>query len=144
MQTGQKEKHGIFYITQSVALLDDSGGFLALRHRTGKWLLAGGHINVGEDWHSALLRELKEETGLGDVELMGVFQVDSWTSPEGPQYGTYFLGRSHEDKIGLSEEHIEYRWLRNLQEVESLDWWVPELRERAIRAWKIFHDERSL
>ena len=139
----QKEEHGTFYITQSVALWNDSGGFLALRHRTGKWLLAGGHINAGEDWRPALLRELREETGYGDVEIGDIFQVDSWVSSEGPQYGIYFLGKVRNDKVKLSDEHIEYRWLGSLREVEALDWGVPALRFRAIEAWKIFHDGKS-
>ncbi len=41
----------------------------------GKWCLPGGHLDGGEDWQSAIRRELKEEIGI-DVraeKLVGIY-----------------------------------------------------------------------
>ena len=42
----------------------------------GKWVVPGGHIEVGERMADAVIREAKEETGL-DIELTGLFGVYS-------------------------------------------------------------------
>lgn len=53
------------------ALLVDARGWLLLQERDehalvapNQWGLVGGHLEPGEDWDQALLRELEEETGL--------------------------------------------------------------------------------
>lgn len=54
----------------SVILVDERG-WLLLQERdehapvaADKWGLVGGHVEPGEDWDHAMLRELQEETGL--------------------------------------------------------------------------------
>ena len=53
------------------AVLVDSRGWLLLQERDehalvspDQWGLVGGHLEPGEDWETALYRELEEETGL--------------------------------------------------------------------------------
>ena len=53
------------------AILVDSRGWLLLQERDehalvapNQWGLVGGHLEPGEDWDQALLRELEEESGL--------------------------------------------------------------------------------
>ncbi|MFA7169619.1 MAG: NUDIX hydrolase [Candidatus Paceibacterota bacterium] len=136
MQKDINEEHEIFYVTQDVILFNERNELLALRHFTGKWLLAGGHMNKGEGWQNALDREIQEETGIVGAEIGEIFSVDSWKSFEGANYGVFFLGKTKSDKIELSDEHTEFKWLKSLQEVEELDWWCAPLRERIVSAWK--------
>jgi bis(5'-nucleosidyl)-tetraphosphatase len=51
------------------------------------WDFTKGHLEPGEDHRTAAIRELQEETGITD----GV---------------TYFLAKTHAEKIILSDEHV--------------------------------------
>ena len=137
------EEYESFYIAQDVILFNCRGEVLALRHSlSGKWLLPGGHINKGEDWKDALVREIKEETGLTEVEIENKASVDSWVNFLGPHYGAFFIGKTDKEKIVLSGEHTEYRWLKSLEEIEGLDWWCDPLRKRVLSAAARYRGEK--
>ena len=49
--------------------LQSGGHVVFVRHPERGWEIPGGHLNVGESPKDALIREVKEETGL-DVEIV--------------------------------------------------------------------------
>lgn len=76
----------------------------------GKWDFPGGHLRDGEEFGEAVLRELKEETGLiGTVIRTGDSHV------VGTRSGKYqlhpFLMKVESDEVELSEEHTDYCWV---------------------------------
>lgn len=138
------EQHGLFKITQNIFLFNEEGELLLLQHNSGKWLLVGGRLNASERWDKGLAREVNEETGITEFSIGGILQVDNWEH-KGlglHQYGVFFYGKTKkENKIILSNEHINYKWTKNQEEIKSLDFWSTGLQRRIIKG---FEDIRIL
>ena len=67
------------HFTASLFIVDPVSGRLLLHHhrRLGRWLQMGGHVEGDEFPDAAALREGREESGLGDLELFGgIFDLD--------------------------------------------------------------------
>ncbi|MEU8543597.1 NUDIX domain-containing protein [Streptomyces sp. NPDC048717] len=54
----------------------------AIAPQTGRVALPGGFIDFGEDWHEAVVRELREETGI-EAAAEDVRLADALSSPGG-------------------------------------------------------------
>lgn len=87
----------------------------------GRWDFPGGHLESDEEPREAVLRELKEETGmLGTVIRAGESHVVD------TEHGSYrlhpFLVKVDEEEIELSDEHVDSRWVepREVQEMETV------------------------
>ncbi len=78
----------------------------------GHWDFPKGHIDEGEDEISAALRETREECGIAEPRLLpGFREVIGYTVKSGPKEAVYFLAESPTDRVALSSEHTDYRWL---------------------------------
>jgi 8-oxo-dGTP pyrophosphatase MutT (NUDIX family) len=81
------------------------------------WDYAKGHVEAGEDDLTAARRELREEAGIGEVELAEGFRheiVYFFKSRRGLIRKTvvFFLGRAAPDAaVVVSHEHEGYEWL---------------------------------
>ncbi|MFC2081954.1 bis(5'-nucleosyl)-tetraphosphatase [Candidatus Bipolaricaulota bacterium] len=119
----QRERSAGFVIT---ARRDGARKFLLLRHRNGgHWAFPKGRVEDGEDELAAATRETMEETGIGDIELIPGFRVET-------SYGfrrdghpvskrvTYFLAEVATGTVCLSDEHQESRWLDAQEAAELL------------------------
>src|SRR5262245_11100641 len=60
-------------------VMNDRGEVLLTRRsplvrESGKWCLPGGHLELGEDWATAVIREIREEVGLESraLKLVGL------------------------------------------------------------------------
>jgi ADP-ribose pyrophosphatase YjhB (NUDIX family) len=60
------EKH----FTASALIIDKGKVLLVYHKKLGVWLYPGGHVEADENPEEALLREVKEETGL-QIEILG-------------------------------------------------------------------------
>ncbi len=84
----------------------------------GKWALPGGKVECGERVEEAVLRELKEETGLDGeiVKLVGVYS-DPNRDPRGHYVTVAFLVNvKGEPKAGSDAK--EARWF----DIEEIPW----------------------
>lgn len=97
---------------------DNDGRILLLKRADsdehgGMWESAGGGIDEGESYEEAVIREVKEETGLDVKVQFETSIVLSDDATPGKQYkASLFQATSVSGKVSLiPEEHSEYRWI---------------------------------
>ena len=81
----------------------------------GRYGLPGGKLEPGEVWRDGLRREVREETGLTDIEIRHPIFVGEWT-PTIRGVPTQIVAMFHVCDAGmgdvvLSEEHDAYEWV---------------------------------
>lgn len=90
------------------------------------WDYAKGHLEEGETAWQAAVRELREETGIRQVDRVGRFERDMHYVFSSPKKGrvhktvTYFLGRTRVSEVKVSEEHEGSAWLGYVEAMERL------------------------
>ncbi len=90
--------------------------FLLLRHEQGgHWGFPKGRIEAGESELAAAMREIREETGISNIELVDGVAVTSRYPilRDGRSLlktVTYFAARVRGEPVALSHEHTDARW----------------------------------
>ncbi|MBR2708824.1 NUDIX domain-containing protein [Candidatus Saccharibacteria bacterium] len=85
------------------------------------WSIPGGHVELGDSWQSAALKELREEVGIianvGDLKICAIVsgpgRVFSYNDGTTQSFTVCFLCRDWEKEISFSdsEEIIEAKWM---------------------------------
>ena len=134
-----------------VGIVFDGKHFLVLHRVLGwsGWEFSKGGVDEGEDEEQAVLREIKEETGL-DVEIIEkVPFVIKYDYPEDykKKYGfdeteqSVFLAKTTDKKVRLSEEHDEYKWLDYNEARKILT--HSNQKDALDKAWEILKGEEN-
>lgn len=90
--------------------------YLILQYGAGHWDLVKGHGERGESEEETVLRELEEETGITRAEFVPGFREEVHYFFQRRAHTiykevVYYLIETPEEKVTLSDEHIDYRWL---------------------------------
>lgn len=93
-------------------------------HQSGEWEIIYGRIAQGEDVEMGLRREVKEETGITDLEIIELNRV--WhiyrgeEKPENEVIGLTYVVRTNQENIHISEEHQGFRWVTPQEALELI------------------------
>lgn len=114
-----------------VVELEGTGKILVLKRNSGhdvhefKWELVYGRIAQGEDVETGLRRELTEETGLTEITVVQAIRV--WhiyrgeEVPEKEVIGVSYYVTTPQEKVQISSEHLEYRWVTPEEALSLID-----------------------
>ncbi len=99
--------------------------FLLLHYSKGHWDFPKGHIEGNESAEEAMLRELKEETGIASVKVIPGFEerITYFFKQNGETIKKeviFFLVESATKGVRLSFEHIGYEWLPYKEAVKKV------------------------
>jgi 8-oxo-dGTP diphosphatase len=123
----------------SAAIFRDGKVLLVRRARSpakGRYSLPGGRVEFGETLHTALHREVDEETAL-KIEIAGLAgwrEVVPGTSGGGHYVIMSFAARWSSGEPVLNDEHDDFRWLapESLGDLNVTDG-LPDIIEAARR-----------
>lgn len=131
----------MFIICSSGLIINSKNQFLMLQ-RTGNdiflpgyWELPGGRIEMGEEPADALLREVKEESGL-DIKIINPLKVVSYyKDPINPResYGIFYFCKLKDEnqQVTVSHEHSDYKWIsfNNTSDIQINDFLKNLIKE---------------
>ncbi|KAA3630177.1 MAG: NUDIX hydrolase [Bacteroidetes bacterium] len=118
--------HKSFNVNQDAVLRNSKDEVLILKRTGGKWMLPGGRLENDESPKSGLLREIKEETGINECEVRGVLNVGLSESKN--TFLVTFSCYTEEEKIVLSSEHEEYKWVK-VKDIDKHEFSFEEIKE---------------
>lgn len=101
--------------------------FLLLHYTAGHWDFPKGNIERGEDEEAATIREIREETGITDIEFVEGFKdiIEYRYMHKGRlihKQVTLFLCRTNTQQVTISHEHIGYAWKKLTDAMRQLSY----------------------
>ncbi len=79
------------------------------------WQMVSGKIKENETAYQTALREIKEETGLDPINFWVAPTINSFYSPDKDYIcllPVFAVEVKYDSKVIISEEHVEYKWLK--------------------------------
>jgi len=93
----------------------DEGRIYLLLQNAGRWDFPKGGVEKGESEVDTVMREVEEETGLTDLEIVPGFRkvIEYFYRRNGKNIHkqvTYLLGETKEERVKISFEHQGFGW----------------------------------
>ncbi len=95
----------------------NSRKYLILHYAEHHWDYPKGHVEKEESEEQTFRRELKEETGIKEINLITGFKEKieySFTHKKVliSKEVIFYLAETEEEKVKLSDEHTSFKWLK--------------------------------
>jgi 8-oxo-dGTP pyrophosphatase MutT (NUDIX family) len=99
--------------------------YLLLHYQSGHWDFPKGNIEKGESLEETVKREIKEETGIFNLNFVPGFKksIEYFYKLKGKnifKIVTFFLVETETKKVKISWEHRGYKWLLYGEALEQL------------------------
>lgn len=109
----------------TVYLKEDQRYYLLLRYISDHWGLVKGHVETNETEKQTLIREIYEETKLEEFEIIPNFKESSTytylrNNQRFDKLVSYYLVKSNNLNIIISDEHKEYIWLKYEEAIDRV------------------------
>ncbi len=141
----QTTGHEILKISQKAIIYDPSTRKFLLVKSTdrnsqaaidllGWWEFVGGRIDDGEEPSESLQREIKEEIGMVDCEIIGAVDANLLRWADKKIFGVGYLVLYHGGDIVISEEHSEFAWVSSddVEKSKEYGMWVKRYVKAAV------------
>lgn len=124
----------------------DMREFLLVKHREGHWAFPKGHSNRYESHLETAFRELKEETGIMNPELLSdkVSLEESYYIEKYNVNKTvyYFIGKTDSKEVKIDKkEIIDYEWCNTNDAFNKITY--NKTKELLINANKLIDEKKS-
>ena len=140
-------KHIVNYIIENKVKFTDiivlcCGELLLLRRANyirkfgGKWSFPGGHIDSNETSKNAIIRELKEETG---IIINDPIFFETYTYSNNDTSDIYFIKLIDKPVIKISREHAQFKWV----DINDIDNYKEKFAGESYLILKKFLDNKS-
>jgi len=122
-QSTNENPVGRFMVASGAVIEQSNTGKILLIQRSSKldwhpneWEIMYGRIDQFEDTEMGLKREVREETGINDLELIDVLTVwhifrGTAETAENELIGVTYHCRTNQTQPNLSDEHQAYKWV---------------------------------
>ena len=99
--------------------------YLLLHYEAGHWDFPKGHIEQGETDIDAISREVKEETGIKDIEIVKNFKERiqyfyKMNNKLMSKEVIFYLAKTETEQVKISFEHIGFAWLSYEKAIKKL------------------------
>jgi ADP-ribose pyrophosphatase YjhB (NUDIX family) len=110
--------HLVSKVSEHAVLFSELGSILLLKTHPfvedgqSRWTLPGGKMEIGDEPGEGLLREIREETGLTNVEVVMPFYTSRWGYEDPMKYSVVYLARiPGQPEPVLNEENVGFLWV---------------------------------
>ena len=120
--------------------------YLLLHYTAGHWDFPKGNIEAGESEKQAAIREIREETGITDIEFLDSFRMKiEYKYRHGRRLVqkevVLFLAQTHTRQVTISHEHIGFAWKKFDDAMQQLTY---RNAKNLLSAAKEYLQQRSL